>query len=83
MGDEPGDEEPAERLASFHIIRIGVGSVDNDGSRTSEGADCARAQEVDETWMRPRMRPRDQTRWGRGGEERRLWGSLTGAGRSQ
>lgn len=37
MGDEPGDEEPAERLASFHIIRIGLGSVDNDGSQTREG----------------------------------------------
>lgn len=32
VGDEPGGEEPAESLASFHIIRIGLGSVDNDGS---------------------------------------------------
>lgn len=47
MGDEPGDEEPAERLASSHIIRTGVGSVDNDGSQAREGADCARVQEVE------------------------------------
>ena len=36
MGDETGGEEPAERLVSFHFLRIGLESVANDGSQKKE-----------------------------------------------
>ena len=36
MGDETGGEEPAERLVSFHFIKIGLESVANDGSQKKE-----------------------------------------------
>ena len=36
MGDETGGEEPAERLVSFHFIRIGLESVANDRSQKKE-----------------------------------------------